>query len=89
MSQRHISLEDLYEELRTIEVFDRVHEYAPVTDPANNSQYATRQFRRKEILQEIARLKTHKFGLWKPAGLSGAIAVMCAVGYALVYYSLR
>lgn len=89
MSLRQVALADLYEELRTIEVFDRVHEYAPLADPANERLYAIRQVRRNEILQEISTRRPSKFEFWKPAGLSWAIAIICAVGYAMVYYSLK
>jgi hypothetical protein len=90
MSQRRITLADLYEELRNIEVFDRIHEYAPVADPANDRLYANRQVRRQKIMEEIARLKApKKVELWRPAGLSGAIAIVRAVGYVMIHYSLK
>jgi hypothetical protein len=89
MSKRRTALGDLYEELRTIEVFDRIWEYAPLTDPADGHLYARRQVRRKQIMDEIASLKAYKFELWRPARLSGAIAIMCAAGYFMIYYSLK
>lgn len=89
MSSRQRTVADLYEELRTIGVFDRIHDYAPPADPASDRLCANRQIRRKQIMEEIARLKAYKFELWRPAGLSGAIAIICAFGYAVVYYSLK
>jgi hypothetical protein len=99
MSQPRTTLPSLYEELRTIEVFDRIYDYATHADPANEHLYATRQLRREKIMEEIATLKAHKSkswksefwkpALWRPAGLSGAIAIACAVGYTLLYYSLK
>jgi hypothetical protein len=89
MSQPRTTLASLYEELRTIEVFDRVYDYSTHSDPAHDRLYETRQVRRKEITEEIERLSAYKPDNWKPAGLTGAIAIFCAVGYAVVYYSLR
>lgn len=89
MLQRR-SLKRLYEELTTLDVFDRIHDYSADADPANERLYTTRQVRRQQIIDEIARLTTaHKPEPWKPPGLIGMIAVMCSVGYAMVYYSLK
>jgi hypothetical protein len=90
MSQLRTALARLNEELRTIEVFDRIHEITPHADPANERLYEVRQVRRKQIEEEIARLRTYnKPELWKPARLSWAFALIYGVGYAMVYYSLR
>ena len=89
MFQPRKALANLYEELRTLEVFDRIHEYASDADPANDPLYAIRQVRRREIAEKIARLRAHEPAFSKPAGLSGAIAFVCAVGCAVLYYSLR
>jgi hypothetical protein len=89
MSQPRPALARLSEELRNIEVFDRVYDYSTNADPTNDYLYATRQIRRKEIREEIEKLSACKPAPWSPAKLSGAIAVICTVGYALVYYSLR
>jgi hypothetical protein len=89
MSQPLTTLAKLSGELRTIEVFDRLHDYATDANPANDHLYATRQVRRKQIMEEIAKLKAPKPEQWKPARLSGAIALICAVGYAMLHYSPR
>jgi hypothetical protein len=89
MFQSRSTLAKLCEELRTIEVFDRIHEYASGADPANDHLCGIRQVRRREIAEKIARLRAHKPASWKPAGVSGAIAFACAVGCAVLYYSLR
>lgn len=86
MSHRR-ALETLYEELRNIDVFDRVHVFSTETEPYNEQMYAARQVRRQQLMKEIARLKADKADFWKPARLSGAIAVVCAAGYAMLRYS--
>jgi len=57
MSQRQRALAALYDELRTIEVFDRVHNFSTNTNMADNQAYATRQIRRAHITAEIQKLK--------------------------------
>jgi hypothetical protein len=89
MFQPRTSLSKLYEELRNIEIFDRIHDYATTPDPTNDHLYATRQIRRKEIAEEIERLSARKPAPWKPTGLTGAIAAICTLGYVMVYFSLR
>lgn len=89
MSKRQAALADLYEELRTIEVFDRLHDHLLAADPMNDRLYANRQVRRKQVMEEVSRLKAHKFDLWGPARFSGAIAIICAVGYVMIYCSLK
>lgn len=70
MSNRR-ALENLYQELRTIDAFDRLHLYSTETEPANERLYANRQVRRKQVMEEIARLKANKSDVWKLAGLAG------------------
>ena len=89
MSQPRAALANLCEELRNIEVFDRIYDYATHSDPANERLHQTRQIRRKEVMEEIAKLEAYKPKHWNPARLSGAIAIICAIGYAMVYYSLK
>jgi hypothetical protein len=90
MSQPRTTLARLSEELRTIEVFDRIREFAPHADPANERLYEVRHIRRRQIEEEIARLRTcNKPELWKPARLSWAFAIIYAFGYAMVYYTLK
>jgi len=88
MSQQH-ALANLYEELRNIEILDRIYDFATSPDPTNDHLYARRQIRRKEITEEIEMLGACKSAPWSPAMLSGAIAIICTVGYAVIYYSLR
>jgi hypothetical protein len=88
MSQPRSALARLHEELKTIEIFDRVHEHL-YPDPPNDHRYEARQARRKEIMEEIAKLEAYKPAHWNPALLRGAIAIICAIGYAMVYYSLK
>lgn len=51
----------LYEELTTLDVFDRVHDYG-ADDPnrSDNGAYVSRQKRRSQILAEIAKLGVKK-----------------------------
>jgi len=56
MSRRQKALAVLQDELRTIEVFDRVHDYTANADPADKQAYAVRQVRRGEISVEIQKL---------------------------------
>ncbi len=89
MLQRR-SLKRLYEQLTTLDVFDRIHDYSADADPANERLYTTCQVRRQQIIDEIERLTTaHKPESWKSPGLIAMIAVMWSVGYAIVYHSLR
>jgi hypothetical protein len=57
MWRRQKALAALYDELRSIQVFDRVHAYSANSDPADNEAYATRQVRRSQIAVEIQKLK--------------------------------
>ncbi len=89
MSQRQSTVTDLHEELRIIEVFDRLHDHLLAADPVSDRLYANRQVRRKQVMEEMARLKAHKFDFWGPARFSGAIAIICAVGYIMIHYSFK
>lgn len=60
MSRRQNALAALYDELRTIEVFDRVREFSTNTDLADNQAYEKRQKRRAQITAEIQKLKETK-----------------------------
>ena len=51
------SLACLHEELRIIELFDRVHAYSPDPNPTDNGAYAFRQIRRSAILALLLRKK--------------------------------
>jgi len=55
MSQRR-TLAHLHEELRSIEVLDRIYDYATDEDPVSERAFAIRQLRRKQIQDEIGKL---------------------------------
>jgi hypothetical protein len=57
MWRRQKALAALYHELRTIQVFDRLHDYSANADPADNEAYAIRKIRRAQVTAEIERLK--------------------------------
>jgi len=89
MSQRRSVLVRLHEELRNIEVFDRIHEYAPHPDSVEERAYEGRQIRRKQILDDIARLRGSESEPAKRAWISSAVVLVCAVGYAMLHYLLK
>lgn len=86
MWQKQKTLEGLREELRTLEVFDRVHGFAIDPDLAHNRAYACRQNRRAQIMAEIGRLGGSKPR--KLARLSGIEVLIWAAGYATLVISL-
>jgi len=47
---RQKALAELYEELRNIQVMDRIHDYATEAGHAHERAYVIRQHRRKQIL---------------------------------------
>lgn len=79
----------LREELRIIQVFDRVHDYAAEADPANERAYAVRQARRRQIIDEIANLRVSKSVHGQPRWLSATLSLLCAIGLAMLCYVLR
>ena len=89
MWRRQKTLARLQEELRTIAVFDRIHDYAPDSDPADNRAHAFRQIRRSEIRAEIRSLSTSKLEYRNHARISSAVVLLCAVGYAAFHYLLK
>ena len=56
MRRRQKTLARLHEELTTIALFDRVHDYSTDPDPADSRAYASRQARRSAIMAEIRML---------------------------------
>ena len=60
MLWRRRTLALLHEELRTLALFDRVHDYATNPDPSDNRAYALRQIRRSQIMAEITNLSPSK-----------------------------
>ena len=69
----------LYQELGTIDMFDRVHDLAPNSDPAEEYAYAFRQIRRSQIISEIKRLTAE-------SEYKKAVALFCAV---TLYYLFK
>ena len=63
---RRKTLALLHEELRTLALFDRVHDYAIDPDPADNGAYASRQIRRSQIMAEISRAESIQTGVQEP-----------------------
>jgi hypothetical protein len=87
MSQRRNTLAHLHEELRNIEVFDRVHDYARDEDPVSERAYAIRQLRRKQLQDDIARLS--KPGLSKSDWVARALLFVCAFSYVMLHFLIR
>ncbi len=86
---RQQTLARLHEELTTIALFDRVHDYATDSDPADNRAYAFRQIRRSQIMAEIRKLSPSKPEYRNPALISSAALLLCVVGYATLHYLLK
>lgn len=89
MLRRRRTLALLQEELRTLALFDRVHEYAANPNPADNRAYALRQIRRSQIMAEITKLSPSKPKYRNRAGIGSAALILCAVGYATLHYLLK
>jgi hypothetical protein len=82
-------LASLYEELRNIQVFDRIHDYSAEADPASDRAYEIRQMRRKQIVDEIARLRPAKPEPSSRTRIGSVLAIACALCYGMLYYLLR
>jgi hypothetical protein len=54
---RRKMLASLRQELETIALFDRVHDFTLEHDSADDRAYASRQIRRSQILAEIKKLR--------------------------------
>jgi hypothetical protein len=89
MSQRRTALANLHEELRNIQIFDRVYDYSSDADAANELAHVVRQMRRKQIVDEIARLRAAKGEPAKRKLVGSVLVIMCAFGYGMLYYLLR
>ena len=90
MLWRQRTLDRLHAELETIALFDRVHDYATKTDPADFNAYSLRQVRRSEIMAEIKKLDAAKQErMNRAARISSAVVLLCAVGYATLYYLIK
>ena len=89
MLPRQKTLAFLHEDLRTLALFDRVHDYAIDPDPANDRAYASRQIRRSQIMAEIRKLNRPKREFRNHTRIGSAGLLLCAVGYATVHYLLK
>jgi hypothetical protein len=89
MLLRQKTLALLHEELRTLALFDRVHEYVMDPNPADNHAYTLRQIRRSQIMAEISKLSPSKPDYRNPARIGSAVLLLCAVGYATLHYLLK
>ena len=88
MSHRR-ALANLREELRNIEVFDRIHAYDPDAGIVAERAHTIRQMRRKQIMDEITRLKASKSQIGRPAWVGSAVVLFWAVGSAMLYLLLK
>jgi hypothetical protein len=86
MSQRR-TLAHLHEELRNIEVLDRIHDYATDEDPVSERAYTIRQLRRKKIQDDIGRLS--KSGLSTYDWIARALVFVCAFSYVMLYFLFK
>jgi len=86
MSQRR-TLTHLHEELRNIEVLDRIHDYATDEDSSQRAAYVIRQLRRKQIQVDIGRLS--KSGLTKFDWVARAIVFVCAFSYVMLHFLFK
>lgn len=89
MSQRRAALTRLSEELRNIQILDRVHQYSADGDLVSERAYAVRQMRRKQITDEIARIRAVSPESAGFATAASVLAIVCAVGYAMLHYLLK
>jgi hypothetical protein len=88
MLRRQKTLALLHEELRTLALFDRVHDYATNPDPADNRAYEFRQIRRSQIMAEISKLSPSKPEN-RNARIGSAVLLLSVVGYATLLYLLK
>jgi hypothetical protein len=89
MSRRQKTLAHLREELGTIALFDRVHDYTTNPDPADNRAYELRQIRRSQIMAEISTLSPSKLENQNHARIGSVLLLLIAVGYAALHYLLK
>jgi hypothetical protein len=86
MSQRR-TLALLHEELRNIEILDRIHDYAKEEDSNQRAAYVIRQLRRKQIQVDMRRLS--KSELTKFDWVARAIVFVCAFSYVMLYFLFK
>ena len=83
---RQRTLRLLHEELRTLALFDRIHDYASNPDPAADHAHAVRQIRRSQIMAEITKLSSSKPDY---ARIGSAVLLIRTVGYAALHYLFK
>ena len=88
MWQNKKRLARLQEELGTIELFDRIHDYEPCPTHSDRFAYAVRQVRRSQIIAEIQKLRENNQKIRHHAGKSSVALLTTVVGY-IIYYLLR
>jgi hypothetical protein len=86
---RYKELAELYDELRNIRLLDRIHDYATAPDPISERAHEIRQRRRKQILNEIAKLKVSKSERVMRAVVGSAVGFVSVAGYAILLYFLK
>ena len=86
---RYKALAELYDELRNIRVLDRIYDYAAEPDPINERAHEIRQRRRKQILDEMARLRATRTQRVMRAMVGTAVGVVSVAGYAMLLYLLK
>jgi len=86
---RYKVLAELYDELRNIRVLDRIYDYATEADPISERAHEIRQRRRRQILDEIARLKATRTQQVIRAVVGSAVGVVSVAGYAMLLYLLK
>jgi hypothetical protein len=86
---RHKVLAELYDELRNIRLLDRIYDYATDPDPISERAHEIRQRRRKQILDEVARLKATRTEHVIRAMVGSAVGVVSVAGYAMLLYLLK
>ena len=82
MRRRQKTLARLHEELTTIALFDRVHDYATDPDPADRRAYASRQARRSAIMAEIRKLSGNKYR--NQVRMRTAVLLLCVTFFYLL-----
>ena len=86
---RYKVLSELYDELRNIRVLDRIYDYAAEPDPISERSHEIRQRRRKQILDEVARLRASRTQRVMRAMVGTAVGVVSVAGYAMLLYLLK
>ena len=76
----------LHEELRTIAVFDRLHD-CDNGDPSDKA-HLDRQARRSQVLANIEKLETESPRV-RASGVAGIVLLFCVTAYSTFHYLLR